>query len=99
MENMDILAMISAEGEKVNFAKAPRAKGQVEIWLGLVQNAMRETLQKLMKNAVNDYTNENDRKVWVMTHFGQIVATVAQIMWCSSTELYIQENEQIPGSL
>ena len=52
-----------------------------------------------MKNAVNDYSNENDRKVWVLSHYGQIVAAVAQIMWCSSTELYIQDNEKIPGSL
>ena len=43
-DNMDILAMISSEGEKVNFIKCPRAKGQVEVWLALVQNAMRETL-------------------------------------------------------
>lgn len=26
-----------------------------------------------------------------MTHFGQIVATVAQIMWCQTTEVFIQE--------
>jgi len=36
MENMDILAMQSGEGEKVPFIKAPKAKGQVEAWLGTV---------------------------------------------------------------
>lgn len=35
-DNMDILAMISAEGEKVPFNKACKARGQVEVWLGLV---------------------------------------------------------------
>jgi len=98
-ENNDIVAMLSVEQERVPFAKSPRAKGQVEIWLGTVQNAMRESLQKLMKAGVNDYQTANDRKEWIMTHFGQIVATVAQIMWCSQTEIYIQENEKIPGSL
>jgi len=36
MDNMDILAMISAEGEKVPFMKSPKARGQVEAWLSLV---------------------------------------------------------------
>jgi len=30
---------------------------------------MRETLFKLMKSGLNDYTN-TDRKQWVLTHFG-----------------------------
>jgi dynein heavy chain len=70
MDNMDILAMISAEGEKVPFNKAPKARGQVESWLGLVQTAMRETLQRLLKNGLNDYTQAESRKDWVLTHFG-----------------------------
>lgn len=75
---MDILAMISAEGEKVPFlVKPPKARGQVEAWLGVVQSAMRETLAKLLKIGLNDYTTQNDRKEWVLTHFGQVVSVIA----------------------
>ena len=81
--------MISVEGEVVPFSKAQRAKGQIEVWLNNVQAAMRESLQKLMKQGLNDYSTATDRKEWIMSHFGQIVATVAQIMWCTSTEVYI----------
>jgi len=31
---------------------------------------MRETLAKLLKNGLNDYTTATDRKEWVLTHFG-----------------------------
>ena len=51
-----------------------------------------------MKAGLNDYQNA-ERKDWVLTHFGQIVSVVSQIMWASSTEIYIQDNEKIPGSL
>jgi dynein heavy chain len=51
-----------------------------------------------MKAGLNDYAN-TERKKWVVNHAGQIVATVAQIMWCQSTEFYIMETVINPGSL
>ena len=43
---------------------------------------MRDTLQKLMKDGVKDYEDENKpRHAWVKDHAGQVVATVAQIKW------------------
>jgi len=53
----------------VPFSKPQKARGNVEAWLDSIQNAMRETLFKLMKSGLNDYTN-TDRKQWVLTHFG-----------------------------
>ena len=43
-----------------------------------VQKMMVESLQKLMKQAVLDY-DDQDRKDFVLTHKGQIVATTAQV--------------------
>lgn len=61
---------------------------------------MRESLQKYMKQGLSDFTNLGvDRKEWVKTHFGQVVATVSQIVWCSSTEVFIGEAEQNPDDL
>lgn len=102
-EAQQIKSMFSGEGEKVPFSgKKPSLKGsQVEVWLNSVQDAMRDSLQKYMKQGYNDFTNlgGTDRKEWVKTHFGQVVATVSQIVWCSSTEAYINEAEQNPDSL
>jgi len=36
---------------------------------------------------------------WIMTHFGQIVATVSQIVWCYTTESAINANEQDADAL
>ena len=41
--------MLSNEGERVPFSKAPKVKGLVEMWLDSIQGAMRDTLWKLMK--------------------------------------------------
>lgn len=75
---LDITAMYSNEGERVPFAKTQKARGLVEVWLDVVQGEMRNTLQKLLKQGLNDYAM-TERKQWVLTHFGQVVATVAQI--------------------
>ena len=44
IQEYDIIAMNSNEGEKVPFSKVQKAKGQVEQWLEQVQRAMMETL-------------------------------------------------------
>ncbi len=51
---------------------------------------MRDTLFKLMNTGLKEYETI-ERKEWVLKHFGQIVSTIAQIMWCSYTEASIQE--------
>lgn len=43
----DILAMISPEGEKVSLGKGLRARGNVEEWLGKVEEAMFTNLKKV----------------------------------------------------
>jgi len=49
IQEADIVAMYSNEGERVPFSKIQKARGQVEQWLDSVQGAMRDTLQKLLK--------------------------------------------------
>jgi len=97
-QDVDIIAMFAKEGERIPFSKPLKARGQVETWLDSLQTGMRETLYRLMKAGLNDY-NPNDRKNWVQTHYGQIVATIAQIQWCQSSEFYINEMSNNPFSL
>ena len=79
--NNDILAMISPEGEKVSLGKGLKARGNVEDWLGKVEEAMFSNLRKLVKGAITDYENR-PRKEWVVYHSSQVVLTVSQIVWC-----------------
>eukprot|EP01022_Parablepharisma_sp_SALTPOND_P016111 TRINITY_DN2328_c0_g1_i1.p1 TRINITY_DN2328_c0_g1~~TRINITY_DN2328_c0_g1_i1.p1 ORF type:complete len:2092 (+),score=299.17 TRINITY_DN2328_c0_g1_i1:7740-14015(+) len=97
-ENMDIVAMFSSEGERVPFYRPSKAKENVEVWLDAVQNNMRDTLFRAMKVGLQDY-DLTDRKDWVLKHYGQVVATVAQIMWCTATEASIAEMPTDPNAL
>lgn len=90
--------MYSNEGERVPFNKVQKARGQVEAWLDSIQSEMRNTLQRLLKTGLADYAS-TERKQWVLTHFGQVVATIAQISWCSTSEYYINEMSNNPFAL
>ena len=68
-EGIDIQAMISSEGEKIQLSKVVKARNQVEGWLLQVQMIMIETIHKIMKTGLQDFTN-TDRKSWVMKHPG-----------------------------
>ncbi|XP_056136504.1 dynein axonemal heavy chain 6 [Lampris incognitus] len=78
----DILAMVSPEGEKVDLTKGLRAQGNVEDWLGKVEEAMFASLRRLSKVAITDYQDKS-REEWVVAgHPSQVVLTVSQLMWC-----------------
>ena len=97
-ENLDIISFFSSEGEHVPFYRPPKVKDNVESWLDLMQGSMRETLFRAMKAGLQDY-DVTDRKDWVLKHPGQVVATVAQIMWCLATEASIGEMTNDPNSM
>lgn len=77
----DILAMISPEGERVALPKGLRARGNVEEWLGKVEEAMFSSLKKCMKQSLNDFESAESREVWLRRWPSQIVLTVSQTMW------------------
>ncbi|XP_062864847.1 dynein axonemal heavy chain 6 isoform X2 [Trichomycterus rosablanca] len=78
----DILAMISPEGEKVALGKGLKARGNVEDWLGKVEEAMFSSLRRLSKAAIADYQSK-PRVEWVVAgHPSQVVLTISQLMWC-----------------
>ncbi|XP_075229380.1 dynein heavy chain at 16F [Lycorma delicatula] len=78
----DIIAMISPENEKVLLGKGLKARGNVEIWLGKVEEAMFFQLHKQMKYSLADYKTK-PRTEWILLHPSQIILTVSQTMWCS----------------
>ncbi|XP_057658316.1 dynein axonemal heavy chain 6 isoform X1 [Diorhabda carinulata] len=76
----DIIAMISPEGERVVLGKGLKARGNVEDWLGKVEESMVLSLKRLMKASLVHYHN-HPRTEWVLAHANQIILTVSQIMW------------------
>lgn len=76
----DILGMISPEGERVMLGKGLKARGNVEDWLGKVEDSMFTSLRKLMKLAIGDFLSRT-RISWVVCHANQIILAVSQIMW------------------
>ncbi|XP_066123630.1 dynein axonemal heavy chain 6 [Saccopteryx bilineata] len=78
----DILAMLSPEGEKVRLGKGLKARGNVEEWLGKVEEAMFSSLRRLCKAAIADYQGK-PRTAWVVAgHPSQVILTISQIIWC-----------------
>uniref|UniRef100_A0A667W9Y7 Dynein axonemal heavy chain 6 n=1 Tax=Myripristis murdjan TaxID=586833 RepID=A0A667W9Y7_9TELE len=78
----NILAMVSPEGEKVGFVKGVIAQGNVEDWLGKVEESMFSSLRHLSKAAIADYQVKS-REEWVVAgHPSQVVLTISQMMWC-----------------
>ncbi|RXN25582.1 dynein heavy chain axonemal [Labeo rohita] len=71
----DILAMVA-------LGKGLKARGNVEDWLGKVEEAMFSSLRRLSKAAIADYQSK-PRVEWVVAgHPSQVVLTISQLMWC-----------------
>ncbi|GBG29459.1 Dynein heavy chain 1, axonemal [Hondaea fermentalgiana] len=90
--SIDIEAMLSPEGERIELGKNLKARGNVEDWLSSVEHHMRISLQKLMKVGLLDYPTK-ERRHWVLEHPGQIVATAAQMTWVQGTESALRSED------
>lgn len=91
-KSIDINGMYSGEGELVGLGKNLKARGHCEDWLSAVEQRMKQSLHTAMKTGLLDYDGRN-RSDWVLDHPGQIVATVAQIMWARGTERAISATQ------
>lgn len=90
----DIIAMYSSENERVPLGKNLKARGAVEDWLTAVEKRMKESLTVCMKTGLVDYDSK-PRELWISFHPGQVVATVAQIIWARNTELALNSSNPI----
>lgn len=92
--SIDILAMLSAENERVPLGRSLFARGNVESWLKNVEERMKRTLQTCMKMGLLDYDTKA-RDEWIFCHPGQVVATVAQMTWARGTEAALRSDDPI----
>ena len=88
--SVEILGMRSSEGEEINFLEkiAPKNyKSNVEQWLSKVEEQMRQSLQKVTEDSLNDLTKTRiPRTEWVVKWPGQIVICISQIIWTYTVE-------------
>ncbi|XP_041927364.1 dynein heavy chain 6, axonemal-like isoform X2 [Alosa sapidissima] len=80
-----LVRLHSCEGETVTMPKNVQIRGPVEQWMGNVETAMYSTVKRHMKLAVLGW-NPADFRSWVLSHPGQVILTVTQIMFCSDCE-------------
>ncbi|UYV81318.1 DNAH6 [Cordylochernes scorpioides] len=80
-EAFDILGMISPEGENVPLTRGLKARGNVEDWLGKVEEAMFICLRKIAKTALEEFP-QYPRKKWLLMYPSQVVLTISQVIWC-----------------
>ena len=78
VDSIDITHMKSKELEEVPLNTKVKISKEVDGWLDNLQKMMEATLRKEMKKSQIDYATQ-DRKEWVSKHFGQCVASIAQV--------------------
>ena len=96
-KNMEVVAMISAEKEKVEFVKSVNVneganKGNVEKWLGEVEKVMQRTLHQITRDSLKD-TN-TPRTAWVLKWPGQVILAVNQVRWTAAAENAIVRKDE-----
>ncbi|XP_064133022.1 dynein axonemal heavy chain 14 [Loxodonta africana] len=75
-----VTMLVSAEGESLVLPKKIRVRSAVEQWLVNVEKSMFDLLKKFVSHGVEDW-NYQIFSVWVVSHPGQVVLTVSQIMF------------------
>ncbi|KAJ7552701.1 hypothetical protein O6H91_06G065600 [Diphasiastrum complanatum] len=81
--NLDVTAMISAEGEIVALTEKfnPKtAQGAVEKWLLQVEEGMLQSIKEQCAKSIIAYA-EREREKWVLEWPGQVVLVVSAIYW------------------
>lgn len=81
-----MVAMMSAEGEKIEFVKkvSPTDRN-VEFWMGDVEKQMVASTRYVFEQGLKDYAVQ-ERNAWVISHPGQIVLNVSQVFWTNEVE-------------
>ncbi|XP_068019795.1 dynein axonemal heavy chain 12 isoform X1 [Melanerpes formicivorus] len=85
LPNLDIGAMYSSEGERVELISTistSEAQGAVEKWLIQVEDTMLKTIRDVIVKSRMAYL-ETERKRWVLEWPGQVVLCVSQMFWTS----------------
>ncbi|XP_036818628.1 dynein heavy chain 6, axonemal [Oncorhynchus mykiss] len=89
-----VASIRSAEGETVTMPKNVQIRGPVEQWMGNVETAMYNTVKRRLKIGVSEWNPQNFKK-WVLSHPGQVVLTVTQIMFTKDCQESFSSERQL----
>ncbi|XP_009868408.1 PREDICTED: dynein heavy chain 10, axonemal, partial [Apaloderma vittatum] len=81
-----VTAMISAEGEVMEFRQAIAAEGRVENWMTAVLEEMKRTNRLLTKEAIFRYCEDRSRVDWMLLYQGMMVLAANQVWWTWQVE-------------
>ncbi|XP_068600100.1 dynein axonemal heavy chain 12 [Brachionichthys hirsutus] len=93
LPNLDIQAMYSSEGERVQLIdhiSTSEAKGAVEKWLVQVEDVMIRSVRDEIARSIVAYA-ETPRSLWVKEWPGQVVLCASQIYWTLEVHAAIKE--------
>ncbi|XP_072163343.1 dynein axonemal heavy chain 10-like [Diadema setosum] len=79
-------AMVSAEGEVMNYRQHVTAEGRVEDWMTCVLEEMRRTNRLITKEAIFKYCEGMTRVEWMFLYQGMIVLATNQVWWTWEVE-------------
>lgn len=79
-------AMISAEGEVMEFKQPVLAEGRVEDWMTRVLAEMRRTNRLITKEAIYYYRYQKNRVRWMYDYQGMVVLATNQVWWTWEVE-------------
>ncbi|XP_077377243.1 dynein axonemal heavy chain 10-like [Festucalex cinctus] len=79
-------AMVSAEGEVMDFQKPVQIKGRVEEWMTGVLHEMRRTNRLITKEAIFRYCEDRGRVDWMLLFQGMVVLATNQVWWTWEVE-------------
>ncbi|XP_051888343.1 dynein axonemal heavy chain 10 [Pristis pectinata] len=79
-------AMISAEGEVMEFRQMIPAEGRVEDWMTAVLGEMRKTNRLITKEAIFRYCETMTRNDWMLVYQGMVVLAATQVWWTWEVE-------------
>ncbi|KAM9056172.1 dynein axonemal heavy chain 10 isoform 4-T4 [Megaptera novaeangliae] len=89
-----VSAMISAEGEVMEFRKIIRAEGRVEDWMTAILNEMRRTNRLITKEAIFRYCEDRTRVDWMLLYQGMVVLAASQVWWTWEVEDVFRKVQQ-----
>ncbi|ESO91629.1 hypothetical protein LOTGIDRAFT_122204, partial [Lottia gigantea] len=83
---MVVTAMVSAEGEMMDYRTTVSAEGRVEDWMTSVLDEMRRSNRLITKEAIFTYCNNIKRVDWMMQYQGMVCLAGNQVWWTWEVE-------------
>uniref|UniRef100_A0A8C9VE60 Dynein axonemal heavy chain 12 n=1 Tax=Scleropages formosus TaxID=113540 RepID=A0A8C9VE60_SCLFO len=97
LPNLDIQAMYSGEGERVELIElisTSEARGAVEKWLVQVEDIMLRSVRDVISHSLQAYS-QSGRSKWVREWPGQVVLCTSQIFWTTEVHEAIRKGPEV----